>query len=94
METIAKEAVTWEKSAELMQSDDYKTRFIAEYAQTRMRYEKLKAYCNRIEAAAYSEKVQEPPHDCPLNLLRDQQHAMGAYLHALEIRAVIEGIDF
>ena len=78
---------------EMMTSADYKERFKAEYYQTKIRYEKLKAYCNRIEAAIRSfGKVQEPTHDCPLDLLKDQQRAMGEYLHWLEIRAVIEGI--
>lgn len=37
--------------------------------------------------------VQMPPHDCPEDLLREQQRVMGEYLHLLEVRAVIEGID-
>ena len=82
-----------------MQSADYKERFIAEYQQTKIRYEKLKAFCNKIEAAQITiksgaaEPLEMPKHDCPLALLREQQKAMGMYLHALEIRAVIEGVD-
>ena len=81
-----------------MLSPDYKERFKAEYQQTKIRYEKLKAFCNRIEAAMRTcpgdtKRVQMPEHDCPLDLLRDQQRAMGEYLHYLEIRAVIEGIE-
>lgn len=81
-----------------MLSPDYKERFKAEYQQTKIRYEKLKAFCNRIEAAMRTcpgdaKRVQMPEHDCPLDLLRDQQRAMGEYLHCLEIRAVIEGIE-
>jgi hypothetical protein len=34
-----------------------------------------------------------PVHDCPDHLLREQQAAMGEYLHILEVRAVIEGIE-
>lgn len=81
---------------EMMQSEDYKARFIAEYKQTKIRYEKLKAFNNRIEAGRLTEferKVLVPEHDCPDHLLRDQQRAMGEYLHILEVRAVIEGID-
>ena len=77
---------------DLMVSDDYKNRFKAEWIQTKMRYEKLKDFCNRIEAAEMTGK-NIPVHDCPLNLLRDQQYAMGQYLHALEIRGIIEGIE-
>lgn len=80
-----------------MLSADYKERFKAEYQQTKIRYEKLKAFCNRIEAAirtcsADTKPVPMPEHDCPLDLLRDQQRAMGEYLHCLEIRAVIEDV--
>lgn len=78
---------------EKMNSQDYKERFIAEYQQTKIRYEKLKSFNNRIEAAAYCKDGMEmPKHDCPACLLRDQQSAMGEYLHILEVRAVIEGI--
>lgn len=81
-----------------MLSPDYKERFKAEYQQTKIRYDKLKAFCNRIEAAMRTypgdtKRVQMPEHDCPLDLLHDQQRAMGEYLHCLEIRAVIEGIE-
>lgn len=76
----------------LMNSADYKDRFIAEYHQTKIRYEKLKDFNNRIEAAQIVHK-NEPEHDCPLYLLREQQTAMGQYLHVLEVRAKIENID-
>ena len=83
----------------LMTSKDYKERFVAEYWQTKIRYEKLKSFNNQIEAAErvrfsnVEPKLVEPKHDCPADLLREQQHAMGNYLHLLEIRAVIEGIE-
>ena len=82
-------------TVDLMQSGDYKERFIAEYLQTKIRYERLKAFNNRIEAAmmAPASNVKEPKHECPLGLLRAQQKAMGEYLHTLELRAVIEHID-
>lgn len=88
----------YEKTVEGMLSANYKERFKAEYTQTKIRYEKLKAFCNRIEAARHtmgsdSNKIEEPKHDCPFDLLRGQQRAMGEYLHYLEIRAVIEGIE-
>lgn len=81
-----------------MLSPDYKERFKAEYQQTKIRYEKLRAFCNRIEAAMLTEhsdvkSVEMPQHDCPLDLLRDQQGHMGRYLHILEVRAVVEGIE-
>ena len=36
---------------EMMTSNDYKERFKAEYHQTKIRYEKLKKFTTRIEAA-------------------------------------------
>ena len=84
----------------LMNSDDYKERFKAEYYQTKIRYEKLKAFNNKIEAAQITncewhkgKKVEMPKHDCPSDLLKEQQHIMGNYLHTLEVRAVIEDIE-
>ena len=84
---------------DFMQSTDYKERFVAEYMQTKIRYERLKAFNTKIEAAnttAYEcavKKVEMPKHDCPDELLREQQKMMGHYLHILEVRAVIEGIE-
>lgn len=82
---------------ELMNSSDYKERFKAEYQQTKIRYEKLKAFVTKIEAHRVSQygpvQVEEPKHDCSLEMLRNQQEKMGEYLHILELRAVIEGVD-
>lgn len=87
------------ETTKLMTSTDYKERFVAEYWQTKISYEKLKAFNTKIEAAQrvrFSEienKLKEPIHDCPADILIEQQHILGEYLHILEIRAVIEGID-
>ena len=87
------------ETTKLMTSTDYKERFVAEYWQTKIRYEKLKAFNTKIEAAQrvrFSEienKLKEPIHDCSADILIEQQHILGEYLHILEIRAVIEGID-
>lgn len=78
-------------------SSSYKERFIAEYILLKQKHEKLKAFNTKIEAAELTKGmdngVDEPLHDCPASLLRDQQKVMGEYLHILEVRAVIEGID-
>lgn len=83
--------------AELMQSENYQDRFVAEYIQLKQRYEKLKHFNTKIEAATRTQHldngVDEPLHDCPAGLLREQQAAMGEYLHLLEVRAVIEDVD-
>ena len=84
---------------EMMTSADYKERFKAEYYQTKTRYEKLKAFNNKIEAArltAWSDtgrKCPMPTHDCPDDLLKEQQSIMDNYLRIMEVRAEIEGID-
>lgn len=79
-------------TVDMMLSEDYKDRFTAEYFQTYSRYMRLKRFCNKIEAAQIK-GITEPEHDCPLPLLREQQRAMGEYLHILELRAEIENID-
>lgn len=76
-----------------MLSGDYKERFVAEYQQTKIRYEKLKNFCDRIELAQNYGCVEEPVHDCPPKLLSNQQYYMGMYLSYLEKRAIIEGIS-
>ena len=87
----------FKETVELMLSDDYRDRFFAEYLQTKERYERLKRFNNRIEAAERVNlsggTMKEPEHDCPSNLLREQQRVMGEYLHLLEVRREIEGIE-
>ena len=78
---------------QMMMSEDYKERFKAEYWQTKIRYEKLKAFNTKIRAAEMSTNVQMPKHDCPCYLLSEQQSQMWHYLHTLEVRAIIEGIE-
>lgn len=81
------------ETVEGMLSTDYLDRFIAEYQQTLIRYERLKAYNNRIELATVHGVGKEPVHDCPLSLLREQQKHMGMYLGTLEKRAIVEHIN-
>ena len=82
---------------DMMNSGDYKERFKAEYYQTKIRYEKLKKFNTKIEAAhatmCSENAVYMPKHDCPDGVLREQQRIMGEYLHILEIRAEIENIE-
>lgn len=77
-----------------MTSSNYKERFYAEYWQTKIRHEKLKNFCNKIEVGrVWNSGLDEPEHDCPFEMLRDQQRMMGEYLHILELRAIIEKVD-
>lgn len=84
--------VELKETVELMNSEDYKERFVAEYHQVKIRYEKLKNFCNKIEVETMLGK-EETKHDCPLELLREQQKYMGLYLSILEKRALIENIE-
>lgn len=72
----------------LMNSNDYKDRFVAEYWQTKIRYEKLHDMTVKYQA----NKLNFTP-NCPLDVLLKQKAAMGQYLNMLEIRAEIEGIN-
>ena len=84
----------FEETVQMMLSEDYKARFVAEYRQTKIRYERLKKFRNRIEAAHRSSgKLDMPKHDCDLDLLSEQLNAMGHYIHVMEIRAEIEHIE-
>lgn len=80
------------ETIELMCSSDYKERFVAEYCQVKIRYEKLKNFCNKIEVEEMLRK-EVTKHDCPLELLREQQKYMGLYLSILEKRALIENVE-
>lgn len=73
---------------DLMNSDDFRDRFVAEYCQTKIRYEKLHKMLIKYEAGTLN---FEPK--CSLELLSEQAKHMGLYLKCLEIRAEIEGIE-
>ena len=81
-------------TAASMTSPDHKQRFVAEYLQTKIRYEKLKNLNNKYLATKESGKdyLGFKP-SCSLELLARQQRFMGEYLACLEQRAVIEDID-
>lgn len=73
---------------ELMNSEDYKDRFKAEYLQTKIRRDKLHTMLVKHEAGKQDFTIS-----CPLINLRQQERAMNEYLKTLEVRAEIEGID-
>lgn len=89
--TIKNTNMNLDETVNGMLSDDYKKRFIAEYQQTKIRYQKLKNFCDRVEVAELTGD-NAPAHDCPVTLLREQQKWMGLYLGCLEKRAIIENI--
>ena len=73
----------------LMASDNYENRFVAEYQQTKFRYEKL----HRMIIKYHAGTLEFEPKSS-LELMEKQAAAMGQYLKILEIRAEVEGIDF
>ena len=73
---------------ELMSSADWKDRFIAEYLQTKIRYEKLHKLIVRREVGKI--EFNTP---IPLESWNEQAYYMGMYLHELEKQAVIHGIE-
>lgn len=76
------------ETIEMMNSDDYKERFKAEYYQTKIRYDKLDAMTVKYEAGT----LPFTP-NCSLELLKEQKAYMGNYIRCLKIRAEIEGIE-
>lgn len=72
----------------MMESDDFKERFRAEYFQVRIRYEKLK---EMIDKYAAGELPFKPA--CTIATLHKQEVQMFEYLRTLEFRAEIENID-
>ena len=72
---------------EMMQSENYKERFKAEYYQLKIRYEKLKAMLDKWDAG---ELDFEPT--CDRDIYDKQISAMETYLDVLADRADIEGV--
>lgn len=75
--------------------EDWKDRLKAEYAQTKERYEKLKAYNNKkeVESNLMGEVVMKQEDYYNDRLMKEQQSAMGKYLHILELRAELAHIE-
>lgn len=73
---------------DLMNSEDYKDRFKAEYYQTKIRYDKLHNMIIKYEA----DKLDFEP-KCSIELLKEQARCIGNYLYTLEVRAEIEDIE-
>ena len=76
-----------ESTIPLMQSKDYKDRFVAEWAQTKIRLSKL----NRMLQRYYDGTLDFTP-TCPVQFLEKQTFAMERYVKVLEMRALVEKI--
>lgn len=72
---------------DLIVSSDYKARFVGEYVELKIRYNKLHRMLIKYEAGTLG---FEPT--CDISILEDQAYHMGNYLKQLEIRAEIEKI--
>lgn len=66
----------------------WKERMQEEYRFVKGKYDKLHKMCIKAEAGT----LDFTP-NCSLDLLLEQKAAMGHYLHCLEIRAEIEGVE-
>lgn len=80
--------IAFRDTATAMLSDDWKERFVAEYWQTKFRYDALHEMVVKYEAGT----LDFSP-NCPLEILKEQKAAMGKYLYVLEVRAQIERIE-
>ena len=68
--------------------DTWQDRMKREYHETKERYEKLHRMITKYEAG-----VLEFTPTCSIELLRRQKRHMGEYLHDLEIRGFVEGVE-
>lgn len=73
---------------ELMTSESWKDRFVAEYLQVKIRYEKLHKLITRREVGKVDFTTP-----VPLESWQTQARHMGLYLHELEKQAVLHGIE-
>lgn len=69
----------------MMESDDYKERFKAEYYQTKIRYTKLKNMVDNWDSLDFKPT-------CKREIYLTQLDAMKAYLDILKLRAIKEDI--
>lgn len=76
------------ETVELMESEDYKDRFKAEYYQLKIRYEKLIIMLDKWDNGELDFKPT-----CPREIYDKQIEGMEKYLDVLTDRAELEGIE-
>lgn len=76
------------ETVEMMNSEDYKERFKAEYYQVVIRYQKLKSMLDKWD----NNELNFTP-TCPRSTYNMQITAMTDYIAVLEARAVMEGVE-
>lgn len=82
-----KKIETLADTVDYMNSSDYKMRFVGEYYQTAIRYDKLHKMLVDLESG----KVNFRP-ESPIQTLKNQLEYMSKYLYCLEVRAEAEKI--
>ena len=75
-------------TVDMMNSDDYKERFKAEYYQLTTRYNKLTAMLEKWDSGTLAFNPT-----CNRGIYNFQVKAMADYIACLETRAMIEGIE-
>ena len=83
-----RKTMTLKDTVDMMTSENWKDRFVAEYRQTKIRYEKLHKLIIKREVGKHG---FETP--IPLDSWKEQAYHMGLYLYELEKQAAIHGID-
>lgn len=76
------------ETIEMMNSEDYKERFKAEYYQVVIRYQKLKSMLDKWD----NDQLEFTP-TCPRSTYNMQITTMTDYIAVLEARAVMEGVE-
>ena len=84
------EGVSLEDTIELMKSDDYKERFVAEYRQLQIRYNKLSKHLDNITNCIEDKEFSVT---APIEIYYDQLNYMLGYIKTLEKRAKFENIN-
>ena len=85
---MGKRPMELKDTVEMMNSEDYKERFKAEYCQTVIRYRKLKNMLDRWDNGDLNFMPT-----CPRSTYNMQIRAMTDYIAVLEARAVMENIN-
>ena len=85
---MGKRPMELKDTVEMMNSEDYKERFKAEYCQTVIRYRKLKNMLDRWDNGDLNFMPT-----CPRSTYNMQIRAMTDYIAVLEARAVMENIE-
>lgn len=75
-----------EETIDMMISNDYKEKFMAEYHQLKERYNDLNKIINNWDNLDFKPS-------CSLSIYQSQSSAMKQYLNILELRARVENIN-